>query len=100
MKTSHIAMIALCATLVITLTVRTNDAAVREAAAATEAPFLRGDMKVTLEVAAPNGDIRTEVEEACVQLDFHPEYIGIREKSGSGRIVPVRLIRSLRWQGR
>jgi hypothetical protein len=77
----------------------TDLAAVRDTAVPTDAPNIRGDFRVTLELTRGNGDTSTETEEGCSQIDFHPDYVVLRQKAG-GRLVPLRLIHNMRWQGK
>ena len=76
-----------------------NQAAVHDASpTAPEAPSVKGELKAFYEVNGESGHSDKGV--LCSVIEFHPEYLVIKEKLGGGEVLPLAQIHSFRWEGK
>jgi Ethanolamine utilization protein EutJ (predicted chaperonin) len=59
---------------------------------------LEGNYRVQYECAFMDKTGAKDKEEQVKQIEFHPEYVVLINQTGSGRLVPVHAIKSLKWE--
>lgn len=94
-----IGVAAVCVTILMAAFVAKNQAAVHDAGAASEPPSVKGDLKVSSELVLSDKDGSSATEQ-CSAIEFHQEFVVLKLKAGGGRVIPVRQIKTLRWEGK
>lgn len=59
---------------------------------------LEGNYRVHYECAFPDKTGGKAQEEQVKSIEFHPEYVVLMNQTGSGRLIPVHAIKTLRWE--
>lgn len=59
---------------------------------------LEGNYRVYYDCVFTDKMTAKDKEEQVKRIEFHPEYVVLINQTGSGRLVPVYAIKSLRWE--